>query len=100
MFDTLQANLGSVYVNDFNKFGKTYQVKIQADANFRSHAEDINRLAGISTVVISKSNVRMRHDFTRAEGLRDSPHAAILPCRSPKSKLKELGCPTHKRRAV
>ena len=44
VFDTLQANLGSVYVNDFNKFGKTYQVKVQADAHFRSHADDIARL--------------------------------------------------------
>ena len=44
VFDTLQANLGSVYVNDFNKFGKTYQVRVQADAQFRSHADDITRL--------------------------------------------------------
>ena len=32
IFRTLQANLGSVYVNDFNKFGRTYQVRVQADA--------------------------------------------------------------------
>ena len=44
VFDTLQANLGSVYVNDFNKFGKTYQVRVQADDRFRSHPEDITRL--------------------------------------------------------
>ncbi|APG28464.1 RND transporter [Syntrophotalea acetylenivorans] len=44
VFDTLQAYLGSVYVNDFNKFGRTYQVKVQADAPFRSSAEDIRRL--------------------------------------------------------
>ncbi len=44
VFDTLQAYLGSVYVNDFNKFGRTYQVKVQADAAFRSSAEDIRRL--------------------------------------------------------
>jgi len=35
VFDALQTNLGSVYVNDFNKFGRTYQVRVQADANFR-----------------------------------------------------------------
>jgi HAE1 family hydrophobic/amphiphilic exporter-1 len=35
VFDALQANLGSVYVNDFNKFGRTYQVRVQADARFR-----------------------------------------------------------------
>jgi HAE1 family hydrophobic/amphiphilic exporter-1 len=35
VFSTLQANLGSVYVNDFNKFDRTYQVRVQADARFR-----------------------------------------------------------------
>ena len=44
VFDTLQANLGSVYVNDFNKFGRTYQVRVQADAPFRSSIDDILRL--------------------------------------------------------
>jgi multidrug efflux pump len=42
--DTLQTYLGSLYVNDFNRFGRTYQVTAQADANFRLHAEDIARL--------------------------------------------------------
>jgi len=44
VFDTLQTYLGSAYVNDFNKFGRTYQVKVQADAQFRQHAEDILQL--------------------------------------------------------
>jgi HAE1 family hydrophobic/amphiphilic exporter-1 len=44
IFFTLQANLGSVYVNDFNKFGRTYQVRVQADARFRGDAEVIRRL--------------------------------------------------------
>ncbi|MBY4898563.1 efflux RND transporter permease subunit [Cupriavidus sp. AU9028] len=44
VFDTLQTYLGSAYVNDFNKFGRTYQVKVQADASFRATAEDILRL--------------------------------------------------------
>ncbi len=44
IFRTLQANLGSVYVNDFNKFGRTYQVRIQADARFRGDASVIARL--------------------------------------------------------
>ena len=35
VFEALQANLGSVYVNDFNKFDRTYQVRVQADARFR-----------------------------------------------------------------
>jgi multidrug efflux pump len=44
VFDTLQIYLGSLYVNDFNEFGRTYTVRVQADAPFRAHAEDIGRL--------------------------------------------------------
>src|SRR5688572_30040816 len=41
VFQTLQVNLGSVYVNDFNRFGRTYRVVAQADAPFRSQVDDI-----------------------------------------------------------
>ena len=41
VFDTLQVYLGSLYVNDFNRFGRTYEVIAQADAPFRSQLEDI-----------------------------------------------------------
>ncbi len=44
VFDTLQIYLGSLYVNDFNQFGRTYSVRVQADAPYRSHAEDIGQL--------------------------------------------------------
>ncbi|MBU2091218.1 MAG: efflux RND transporter permease subunit, partial [Alphaproteobacteria bacterium] len=44
VFETLQIYLGSLYVNDFNKFGRTYSVRIQADAEFRARAEDIGKL--------------------------------------------------------
>jgi hydrophobe/amphiphile efflux-1 (HAE1) family protein/NodT family efflux transporter outer membrane factor (OMF) lipoprotein len=44
LFDTMQIYLGSLYVNDFNRFGRTYQVIAQADAQFRDHPEDITRL--------------------------------------------------------
>ncbi len=44
VFETLQANLGSVYVNDFNQFGRNYQVRVQADAEFRSAPDDIHSL--------------------------------------------------------
>ncbi len=40
----LQVNLGSVYVNDFNQFGRTYQVRVQADAQFRSQREQVAQL--------------------------------------------------------
>ncbi len=41
VFQTLQAYLGSAYVNDFNRFGRTYHVMIQADAKFRRDSSDI-----------------------------------------------------------
>jgi multidrug efflux pump len=44
IFDTMQIYLGSVYANDFNKFGRTYSVRVQADAAFRGRAEDIGAL--------------------------------------------------------
>ena len=44
LFETLQIYLGSLYINDFNRFGRTYEVIAQADAPFRAHAEDITRL--------------------------------------------------------
>ncbi|HAB16321.1 MAG TPA: multidrug efflux RND transporter permease subunit [Verrucomicrobiota bacterium] len=44
VFEAMQIYLGSLYVNDFNRFGRTYQVIAQADAPFRSRLEDVSRL--------------------------------------------------------
>jgi multidrug efflux pump len=44
VFDTLQAYLGSTYVNDFNRFGRTWQVRVQADSKFRVTPTDITQL--------------------------------------------------------
>jgi multidrug efflux pump len=44
IYQTLQVNLGSLYVNDFNQLGRTYQVRVQADKQFRSRTEDIGLL--------------------------------------------------------
>jgi multidrug efflux pump len=44
LFETLQVYLGSAYVNDFNRFGRTYKVMAQADAQFRNAPEDIGKL--------------------------------------------------------
>jgi len=41
IFDALQSTMASLYVNDFNKFGRTYRVQMQADAPFRSKPEDL-----------------------------------------------------------
>jgi len=44
VFDTMQIYLGSLYVNDFNQFGRTYTVRVQADAPYRARAEDVGAL--------------------------------------------------------
>jgi multidrug efflux pump len=44
VFDTLQVYLGSLYANDFNRFGRTYQVNVQAESEFRLQPEQIGRL--------------------------------------------------------
>jgi multidrug efflux pump len=44
VFNTLQANLGGAYVNDFNRFGRTWQVNVQADAPFRQTPEYVRNL--------------------------------------------------------
>jgi multidrug efflux pump len=44
VFETMQIYLGSLYVNDFNRFGRTYTVRVQADAPYRARAEDVGLL--------------------------------------------------------
>jgi multidrug efflux pump len=44
VFNTLQVYLGSLYVNDFNLFGRTWQVNVQADQSFREQIEDLKHL--------------------------------------------------------
>ncbi len=40
----MQIYLGSLYVNDFNRFGRTYSVRVQADAKYRARADDVGQL--------------------------------------------------------
>ncbi|HEY2881559.1 MAG TPA: efflux RND transporter permease subunit, partial [Pirellulales bacterium] len=44
VFNALQVYLGSLYVNDFNRFGRTWQVNVQADQNFREEIDDLKQL--------------------------------------------------------
>jgi multidrug efflux pump len=44
LFETMQVYLGSLYANDFNRFGRTYEVDVQADQRFRLEPEDVLRL--------------------------------------------------------
>ena len=44
LFNTLQVYLGSLYVNDFNRFGRTWQVNVQGEAQFRKQIADLKQL--------------------------------------------------------
>jgi hydrophobic/amphiphilic exporter-1 (mainly G- bacteria), HAE1 family len=44
VFNALQSTLGGFYVNDFNLFGRTWQVNVQSEASFRDNVEDIYRV--------------------------------------------------------
>ncbi|HEY2773464.1 MAG TPA: multidrug efflux RND transporter permease subunit [Candidatus Binatia bacterium] len=44
LFDTLQIYLGSIYANDFNRFGRTFQVRAQAEGDFRAEPDQVTRL--------------------------------------------------------
>ena len=49
VFDALSSTMAALYVNDFNKFGRTFRVQMQADAPYRSHPEDLGALYVRST---------------------------------------------------
>ncbi len=44
VFNTLQIYFGSLYINDFNRFGRTWQVNVQGDSNYRKRLEDLKQL--------------------------------------------------------
>src|SRR5258706_912929 len=49
VFDALQSTMAALYVNDFNKFGRTYRVQMQADAPYRAQPEDLGSVYVRST---------------------------------------------------
>jgi multidrug efflux pump len=71
VFDTLQFYLGGFYVNDFNLFGRTWQVKVQADAPFRTTSEGVKQLR------IRGANGQMVPLATLAD-IRDSSGPVLL----------------------
>ncbi|MEO8384029.1 MAG: multidrug efflux RND transporter permease subunit [Betaproteobacteria bacterium] len=44
VFDALQSTMGTLYVNDFNKYGRTYRVNLQADSKYRAKPEDLGNV--------------------------------------------------------
>ncbi|MDB6171558.1 MAG: transporter, hydrophobe/amphiphile efflux family [Chthoniobacteraceae bacterium] len=82
IFETMQINLGSLYVNDFNRFGRTFQVVAQADSEFRANAEDITRLktrngAGEMVPLGSLMSVKETYGPDRAMRYNGYPAAEI-----------------------
>jgi multidrug efflux pump len=90
VFNTMQIYLGSLYINDFNKFGRTFQVVAQAEAPFRAHAADILSLktrndAGQMVPLGSVLNVHesfgperaMRYNAYRSADINGSPAFGI-----------------------
>jgi multidrug efflux pump len=82
LFETMQVYLGSLYVNDFNRFGRTFQVIAQADAKFREHPEDITRLktrnaAGQMVPLGALVHVKETHGPDRAMRYNGYPAAEI-----------------------
>lgn len=66
IFDTLQALMGSAYVNDFNRFGKNFQVRVQADIPFRNQIEDIRKLevrSSTGTMIPLSTLVSIKKNF-------------------------------------
>ena len=65
VFAALQAQMGSLYVNDFNKAGRTYHVTIQADAQYRSKPEDLGniyvRSATTAAMIPLKALIKVDH---------------------------------------
>jgi len=71
VFDTMSIYLGSLYVNDFNQFGRTYTVRVQADAAHRARAEDVGLLkvrsaSGEMVPLSALMSVRPSHGPERA----------------------------------
>jgi len=73
VFDTMQIYLGSLYVNDFNKFGRTYSVRVQADAEHRARAEDVGQLkvrASSGEMVPLSALMNVEHSFGPERAMR------------------------------
>jgi multidrug efflux pump len=79
LFETMQIYLGSLYVNDFNRFGRTFQVVAQADAPFRDRIEDITRLKTRNAqgqMVPLGSLINVRESYGPARAIRYNGYPA------------------------
>ena len=90
IFMTLQAQMGSLYINDFNKFGQTYKVIMQAESTYRSDLSDLDHfylrsgngeMVPLSTLVTTRPilgpDVSQRYNLYRAASVRASTPAGF-----------------------
>jgi multidrug efflux pump len=95
VFNTLQVHLGSLYVNDFNRFGRTWQVNVQAAESFRNQIEDLKRIkirnnTGSMVPLAALSDVReiegptmiTRYNLYRSVPINGSPMTGVSSGRS------------------
>jgi HAE1 family hydrophobic/amphiphilic exporter-1 len=88
VFNTLQAQMGSLYINDFNQFGQTYQVIMQAESQFRSDLDDLEQfyvrsdshdMIPLSTLVTTRPvlgpDLAERYNLYRSAIVRGGPAA-------------------------
>ena len=88
VFATLQAYLGSAYVNDFNKFGRTYQVRVQAEPQFRAEPGG-HRTAGGPQPSRRDGAARNRRDTSASRSARRSSIATTsIPRRRSRAKRR------------
>ena len=74
VYDTMQMYLGALYVNDFNRFGRTYQVNAQAEPRFRLNARGHRPPEDAQRARRHDSARELRH---RARNIRARPRAAL-----------------------
>jgi multidrug efflux pump subunit AcrB len=90
LFDTLQVYLGSLYVNDFNRFGRTWQVNVQGESQYRKQIEDLKQLkvrneAGSMVPLMSMASVEdregpvliMRYNMYPAAAINGTPAPGV-----------------------
>ncbi len=73
IFSTLQAQLGGAYISDFNLFGRSYQVKVQAEEQYRDNIDDIDHL------FVRSSSGKM---VSLATLVKVKPIFGLIPCRT------------------
>ncbi|MCL2622632.1 MAG: efflux RND transporter permease subunit [Planctomycetaceae bacterium] len=95
IFGTLQTQLGSMYVNDFNLYGKTYKVKLQSQSGYRENLNDIGQLTvqsrnGAMVPIDTLATVKWTLGPRRVERFNMFPSAGVRVANAPQVSTSEL----------